>query len=396
MLQELKYQRVQTLLYYPHFPVDKAATIAARYQRQLILKGFGAEAQGKLDGARVLVIGAGGLGCPALQYLTAAGVGTIGLVDGDIVSLTNLHRQVLYDMADLGVLKVHAAAKKLQAMNDAVQILPYAENIHTGNCIQCFQDFDIILDGTDNFATRYLLNDAAALLGKPLVFGAVSQYEGQVAVFNAGENAINYRDLFPHPPAAGEVLNCAEAGVLGVLPGIIGTLMASETIKLITRIGESLAGRIYTFNLLTNQGYDIKINPNPEGRALIPRTVKEFEKMDYAWLCGDLATEAEISVEQFRNLLPGDSIRVIDVREPHELPALDIPHERLPLSLLESQLDELDATTVVFICQSGKRSQQAANWLKKRNNRVKNIYSLAGGMNNYQLPTTEKYGNQET
>lgn len=396
MLPELKSQRVQTLLYYPHFPVDNPSTIADRYQRQLILKGFGAEAQGKLDAARVLVVGAGGLGCPALQYLTAAGVGTIGLVDGDIVSLTNLHRQVLYGTADLGVLKVDAASKKLRAMNDGVDIIPYAENIHTGNCIRLLGQYDIILDGSDNFATRYMINDAATLLGKPLVFGAVSQYEGQVAVFNAGNNAVNYRDIFPHPPAAGEVLNCAEAGVLGVLPGIIGTLMASETIKLIAGIGESLAGRIYTFNLLTNQGYDIKINPNQEGRTLIPRTVEEFEKMDYAWLCGDLATEAEISVEQFRNSLPDSSIRVIDVRELHELPELDIPHERLPLSLLESQLDALDATTVVFICQSGKRSQQAANWLKTRNKRVKNIYSLAGGMNTYQLPLTEKYGNQET
>lgn len=344
----------------------------------------------------MLVVGAGGLGCPALQYLVAAGIGTIGIVDADLVSITNLHRQVLYDMGDIGQLKVVSAERKLRALNDEVTIISYPVYIDTSNCIKLLEGYEIIIDCTDNFTSRYLLNDATALLGKPLVYGAVSQYEGQVAVFNTGDFGVNYRDIFPTPPAAGEVLNCAEAGVLGVLPGIIGTMQASETIKLITGIGETLVNRIFTFNLLTNQVYDIHIKPNPEAKAFLPQTIDAFEKIDYGWLCGEGSPEFEIDLIRFSQLVLDKNTRVIDVRELHEIPILDIAHERLPLSLLQTALDTKDEENIVFVCQSGKRSLEAAKWLKERDGKVKNIYSLAGGMLNYSRPTTEKDGNQKT
>ncbi|HSF45683.1 MAG TPA: HesA/MoeB/ThiF family protein, partial [Chitinophagaceae bacterium] len=226
-----------------------------RYQRQIILKGFGVAAQDKLAAAKVLVIGAGGLGCPALQYLVAAGLGHIGIVDHDIVSESNLHRQVLFNMEDVGRAKVEVASEKLSALNPDIKLETWKVNFAHQQCVDLLSQFDIVLDGTDNFATRYLVNDACVLWKKPLVFGAVSQFEGQVAVFNVlrqdGSRSSNYRDLFPVPPKAGEILNCAEAGVLGVLPGIIGTMQAAEVIKLVTELGEPLIDKLLTYNALT-------------------------------------------------------------------------------------------------------------------------------------------------
>jgi adenylyltransferase/sulfurtransferase len=229
-----------------------------RYHRQIILPEFGEIGQQKLLKAKVLVIGAGGLGCPALQYLTAAGIGTIGIVDDDVVSLNNLHRQVLYSVNDIGLSKAERAAHILEQLNPDINIIAYNERLENQNAITLFHDFDIVVDGTDNFSTRYMINDACVLLNKPLVYGAISLFEGQVSVFrNQNADDVNYRDIFPDPPKEGEVLNCAEAGVLGVLPGIIGTMMANETIKLLTGIGDSLINQLLTYNALNNQVYQL-------------------------------------------------------------------------------------------------------------------------------------------
>src|SRR5258705_2623718 len=261
-----------------------------RYHRQIILPEFGEEGQQKLIFAKVLVIGAGGLGCPALQYLTAAGIGTIGIVDDDVVALNNLHRQVLYSVNDIGLSKAERATQILQQLNPEIKIIAYNERLTTQNALSLIDEFDIIIDGTDNFSTRYMINDACVLLNKPLVYGAISQFEGQVSVFNPqplkGSNeAVNYRDLFPDPPRDGEVLNCAEAGVLGVLPGIIGSMMANETIKLIAGIGELLVNRLLTYNALTNQVYELKLPVNEETCKLLPKNKTEFLNTDYEWLC---------------------------------------------------------------------------------------------------------------
>jgi adenylyltransferase/sulfurtransferase len=368
-----------------------------RYHRQMILKGFGEAAQEKLGKAKVLVAGAGGLGCPALLYLTAAGVGTIGIIDFDRVALSNLHRQVLYTMEDIGHPKAVCAAHRLKALNDQVHLLTYTDRLETANCIGIFSQFDIIIDGSDNFATRYMINDACVLLGKPLVYGAVSQYEGQVAVFNEGPDGVNYRDIFPHPPQAGEVLNCAEAGVLGVLPGLIGTMQASEAIKLITGIGDPQINRLYNFNVLTNLSYDLEIAVDPGSRSLIPASFSDFEQTDYEWLCGEANHILEISGDTFNELLNKEQTRVIDVREPGEQPIITaFAHDNLPLSLIREKLGGLQEETVVFVCQSGKRSLQAAMWLRAIEGPVKNIFSLQGGLMNYEPPQTAKYGTQET
>lgn len=357
--------------------------IFARYHRQMILKGFGKEGQEKLNLARVLVVGAGGLGCPALLYLVAAGVATIGIVDHDKVSLSNLHRQVLYSEADIGHPKVSIAAKKLQMMNEMVTIIPYETKLTVSNCLEFFSNYDIILDGSDNFPTRYLINDACVLTGKPLVYGAVSQYDGQVAVFNVN-GGVNYRDLFPTPPKDGEVLNCAESGVLGVLPGIIGSMQANETIKLITGIGESLVNRLYTFNALTMQSYDIQISANPLSAFLIPPDVESFTQKDYDWECGIPTTDLEIDHKQFDKLL-SENITVIDVRNPDETPFItSFDHQKIPLSILQESFDEISGETVVFICQSGKRSLHAAQMFREWSGSEKNIFSLKGGILNYE------------
>ncbi|MBC6492320.1 ThiF family adenylyltransferase [Flavihumibacter stibioxidans] len=364
--------------------------ISDRYNRQLILKGFGEKAQEKLASAKILVIGAGGLGCPALLYLVAAGVGQIGIVDHDQVSLSNLHRQVLYDMDDIGKPKASMAALKLGRLNDQVTITPLPIRLQPTNCLGLLAEYDIILDGTDNFAARYMVNDACVLLDKPLVYGAVSQYEGQVAIFNVGETRTNYRDLFPHPPAAGEVLNCAEAGVLGVLPGIIGTMQAAEAIKLITGIGQPLVNRLYTFNVLGYDSYELIIEPTPLSASLIPPDAEHFSETNYDWLCGLVSTEFEIDNSIFHSLLSKENTLIIDVREEGETPLADgFPHRQLPLSLLKEKLQDLEAETVVFFCQSGKRSLQAAQWLKEINGPVKNIFSLQGGILNWRSPISE-------
>jgi adenylyltransferase/sulfurtransferase len=256
-----------------------------QYKRQLILKELGKEGQDKLRRAKVLVVGAGGLGCPALQYITAAGVGTIGIVDFDLIDISNLHRQVLYTFDDIGKPKAETAAAKLRTMNPDAEILVYPITLTKRNALEIIAGFDLIIDGTDNLTSRYLINDTCVSLGKPFVFGAVWQFEGQIGVFNlSNENegyTSNYRDLFPNPPDPSTSPSCIEAGVLGVLPGIIGTLQATEAIKIITGIGKPLANKILTYSALHNSFYEFHISPVEKVNGLMPSDENEFRNFDY-------------------------------------------------------------------------------------------------------------------
>ncbi|MEP7109662.1 MAG: HesA/MoeB/ThiF family protein [Ferruginibacter sp.] len=359
-----------------------------RYQRQVILEEFGEAGQRKLLQSKVLVIGAGGLGCPALQYLAAAGVGNIGIADDDLVSITNLHRQVLYSTFDIGFSKAEIARHSLTRLNPDINIIAYKERVTTENALLLIGAYDIVIDGTDNFSSRYMINDACSLLNKPLVYGAVSKFEGQVAIFNCqgknGEIAINYRDLFPQPPKDGEILNCAEAGVLGVLPGIIGTMQANETIKLITGIGKPLINSLLTYNALNNQVYEFVLTAGKETSFLVPKTVSAFEQMDYDWLCSSTNRSFEIGVAQFDHLRSETGIEIIDVRERDELPLVTVfKYERIPMSQFKEKIPSIKNETVILFCQTGKRSLQAAQWLFDTFGESKKIFSLQGGILNW-------------
>jgi len=353
-----------------------------RYHRQIILPEFGEEGQQKLLKTKVLVIGAGGLGCPVLQYLTAAGVGIIGIVDDDVVSLNNLHRQVLYSVNDIGLSKAERATDILQKLNPDIRIIAYNERLVNQNALTFIDEFDIIIDGTDNFSTRYMINDACVLMNKPLIYGAISQFEGQVSIFrNANAADVNYRDIFPDPPKDGEVLNCAEAGVLGILPGIIGTMMASETIKLITGIGELLVNQLLTYNALNNQVYVLNLSVQQNTRSLIPKNENEFLKTDYVWLCTTPVSQEEIDAITFNNMVAKGNADVIDVRELHELPTVnEFEHIRIPLAQLADNSSVIKSGTVIAFCQSGKRSLQAAKILNGIFGKSKKVYSLRGGI----------------
>lgn len=356
---------------------------AERYNRQIILNGFGKAAQLKLSGAKVLVIGAGGLGCPALQYLAAAGLGHIGIVDDDIIALSNLHRQVLFSTADIHQLKVEIAAKKLQEMNPGIEIIPYPLRLEKNNILDILEGYDIVLDGTDNFQSRYLINDACALLGKPLIFAAVSGYEGQLAIFNTRDEkqqCSNYRDLFPIPPEPGEIPNCAEAGVLGVLPGIIGTMAAAETIKLISGIGKPLINKLLHYNLLTNEQYEMSINTAHD--YTLPKTKTDFLNMEYGYSHNLAKGYIEIDAPQLVSLQQGVSTLIIDVRERHEVPVLDTGiFNKIPMSEFHTFLKtDIAAENIVLICQHGIRSVAAAEALLEKYGCAKKIYSLKGGI----------------
>ena len=359
-----------------------------RYQRQLMLNDFGLEAQEKLSNAKVLVIGAGGLGCPILQYLVAAGVGHIGIADDDTISYSNLNRQILFGQQDVGSFKVDIAKEKLLLMNETIAIKTWKQRWSQKDCLNHFKDYNIIIDATDNFASRYLINDACVLLGKPLVFGAVSKFEGQVAVFNVPinekEKTVNYRDLFPEPPNNDEVLNCEEAGVIGVLPGIIGTMMANETIKLITGIGEPLLDRLLTYNSLNNHFFEMDLLAMPETAKMIPAGADEFKAFNYDWFC-NLNSNFDLKHEDFEIMMNEQDIQIVDVREQGEEPFIhDFNHIHIPLSHLKVQIPDIDAQTIVLFCQSGKRSAGAAEILSKHYGKSRKIYSLKDGIAGWQ------------
>jgi adenylyltransferase/sulfurtransferase len=356
-----------------------------RYQRQIFLKEFGAAGQQKLLSAKVLVIGAGGLGCPVLLYLAASGVGTIGIVDFDVVDISNLHRQILYSVDDINKSKVETAAKKIKALNPEIEIQTFNLKLNNQNALQIISDYDIVIDGSDNFSTRYLVNDACMLLNKPLVYGAVLRFEGQVGVFNLADNKsgikTNYRDLFPHPPDAGETLSCKEAGVLGVVPGIIGTMQAIEAIKIITEIGKPLYNKIISFNILNNSYYDFEISPNEKAIAFIPKNEAEFLIYNYDWFCGVPQSSEEITVEEFEALRSEEIVSIIDVREKSELPLVsEFDFTQIPMSEFEQVISSFEKSgTIVVFCQTGKRSAKAVQILKNIFPGCK-AYSLTGGI----------------
>lgn len=356
-----------------------------RYRRQILLKDFGEDGQKKLLKAKVLIIGVGGLGCPALQYLAAAGAGTIGIVDFDVVDISNLQRQILFAADDIGKFKVDAAAKKLKEFNPEIIIHKFDLKLDNHNALQIISEYDLIIDGTDNFSTRYLVNDACVLLNKPLVYGAVLRFEGQVGVFNLAEKETgiktNYRDLFPKPPEADSVLSCNEAGVLGVVTGVIGTMQAAESIKIITGIGETLCNSVVSYNLLTNKFYKFTISQSEKRESLTPKSESEFLNFNYDWFCGKSKLLKEISIKEFDDLFSKEKIRIIDVREKNELPLVsEFELDQIPLSEFEENISSIDLSdTIVLICQTGNRSIKAVEILKQKTADCK-AYSLTGGI----------------
>lgn len=320
-----------------------------RYSRHFILDGFGEQAQGKLKSAKVLVIGAGGLGCPALQYLVAAGVGTIGIADGDVVSLSNLQRQVLYGVDDIGKNKAEVAKSHLSQLNPEIEIHTIPEYLGIDNILSIIEFYDVVIDGSDNFATRYLVNDACVIAGRPLVYGAVFKFTGQLSVFNFNGGP-TYRCLFPEAPETGEMPGCGEIGVLGVLPGIIGTYQASEAIKIITGVGEVLSGKMMTIDLLENNTSYFEFKLVQGNRALT-----ELKNTEY--LC---ETVKEISWTEFELLRNKENVRLIDVREVVEFQRQNIGGENIPLSrFIELAGDFPASETLVIHCQSGVRAKKA-------------------------------------
>lgn len=364
-----------------------------RYQRQVILQGFGAVSQNLLSAAKVLVIGAGGLGCPALQYLAAAGVGTIGIADADTVSISNLHRQVLFNTADLGSLKVQVARERLEKMNAEICLISHPVFLKKENIFDVLKSYDFVLDGTDNFESRYLINDACVMLGKPLVFAAVSGFEGQLAIFNVTDEqglTCNYRDIFPIPPRSGEIKNCAENGVLGVLPGIIGTMAAAEMIKLIARIGRPLVNKLLHYNLLSLEQFEMNISPGND--YFIPATENDFLEFYSSSPIELKPGFTEIDAAQLTLLQEDKSILIIDVREAYEEPVLKeylfkkkAGFKQVPMSEFQPFLNtDVLEKNVVFICQHGIRSITAAKMLKEKYGNDKNIYSLQGGIEKWR------------
>ncbi len=327
-----------------------------RYSRHLKLEGFGADAQIKLKQASVLVVGAGGLGCPCLLYLAAAGIGMLGIADSDIVSVSNLQRQVLYDTNDIGLLKTEAAKTHLQNRNPLVEINTHPR-ITTENVVDIIARYDLVIDGSDNFETRYLLNDACVLANKPYIYGALFKFEGQVSTFNYN-NGPTYRCLYPTPPNAGDVPACSEAGVLGVLPGIIGTMQATEAIKVITSIGEPLSGKALMINLLTNSydTYGIKLNPKNKILSGIQSVNETGEN-------------AHLSISYFtlQSWLETEDILLIDVREENEFEAFNIGGINVPYSEIEELLTNFNKDKkIVIICQTGARSLNVLSRLKDK------------------------------
>lgn len=345
-----------------------------RYIRQTILKDFGPKAQERLSQSKVLVIGAGGLGIPVLTYLNAMGVGTLGIVDGDSVSVSNLHRQVLYNEADVGLSKVRIAIQKLKAQNTSTQLVSFERFLTKENALEIIADYDVVVDASDNFPTRYLVNDGCVLLGKPFVYGALHGFEGQVSVFNHNDGP-TYRCLFPNMPGPNEVPDCNMNGVLGVIPGIVGNLQALEVVKIVTGVGEVLSGKLLLFDGLSQNFQHIKFSLDPDNRNL------NGLKPSYDFECTSSLPFIETS--ELEQLMETDSIQLIDVRTSKEFFAdhLEGAHH-IPLDALMERKSEIDfERPAYFICQSGVRSQKAIELL--HNHKTKSdLINVKGGMNN--------------
>jgi adenylyltransferase/sulfurtransferase len=353
-----------------------------RYSRQLSLPGFGAEGQRKLGASKILIIGAGGLGSPAALYLAAAGAGTIGVVEFDKVDASNLHRQILYSSADVGKPKIDVARERILAANPNVDVVCFEERLTSANALEIMRGFDVVIDASDNFPTRYLVNDASVILGIPSVYGSIHRFEGQLSVFGA-EGGPCYRCLFREPPPAGAVPNCAEAGVLGVLPGIIGTMQATEAIKLVTDTGEPMIGRLLLFDALTMNFRTVALRRDPECPSCGSAATRTL--IDYDRLCGitdDMSSEIpELTPRELADLLAcGETIDVVDVREEYEWNVGRIPGARLvPLSRFANELPTLDGSNeIVLYCKTGVRSLYAAQQLAAAG--VSNVANLTGGI----------------
>lgn len=369
----------------------------ARYNRHIIIPEFGLAAQQKLKNAKVLVIGSGGLGSPLLLYLAAAGVGTLGIIDYDLVEDSNLHRQVLFCVDSIGSSKVNAAKERLLNLNPHINIHVYETQLTSRNALTLLKDYDVIADGTDNFPTRYLINDACVILGKTNVYASIFQFEGQVTVFNylnsQGDRGPNYRDLFSLPPPVGLVPNCAEGGVLGVLPGIIGSMQALEVIKVITGIGEILNGRLFSFDALTfeSRTFNLKRNPANPLNGINP-TIKEL--IDYEEFCGVKVVERKVKEITARDLYDwqvlGEDFQLIDVRELIEYEEVNIGAHLVPLAGILNYADSISREKKVVIhCKMGGRSAKAIRQLEDRWG-FQNLYNLQGGImayiNEVQMP----------
>jgi molybdopterin/thiamine biosynthesis adenylyltransferase/rhodanese-related sulfurtransferase len=374
----------------------------ARYSRHLILPEVGMEGQQKLKAAKVVCVGTGGLGAPLAMYLAAAGVGTIGLVDFDIVDASNLQRQIIHSTATVGKLKVDSAEVMLKGLNPYLNVVKHNTMLTSANAMEILKDYDVIADGTDNFQTRYLVNDACVLLNKPNAYGSIFRFEGQASVFGTKEGPC-YRCLYPEPPPPGLVPSCAEGGVLGILPGLVGVIQATETIKLILGIGEPLIGRLLLVDALGMSFRTLKLRKNPDCPVCGPSpTVTEL--IDYDQFCGiappsqvgplEVARDKavadhpvvdgipQITVQELKHKLDAkEDVFVLDVREPHEYPIANLGAPLIPVGSIEARLGELAAQRnreVVVHCRSGARSQKAALVLKQAG--FTNVSNLAGGI----------------
>jgi sulfur-carrier protein adenylyltransferase/sulfurtransferase len=353
-----------------------------RYARHLSIPEFGEKNQDKLKSAKILVVGAGGLGSPALLYLAAAGIGKIGIIDFDRVELSNLQRQVLFDEKDIDQLKSEIAARKLNNLNSDIEIEYYSDKIKLDNVYSFIDSYDLILDGSDNFETRYLLNDACVIRGKTLIHGSIYRFEGHVSVFNHlredGLRGPNYRDLFPVPPDPAAVPNCSESGVLGVLPGLIGTIMVAEVIKIITGIGEILDGKLLIFNLLDMKSRVFKLNKQSDV------LIKELTESNISYCSNESQINMNvqsITVEELKSMMESKQpFQLIDVRESFEKEIADIGGTLIPLSeILEKSNEIATEGKVIFYCRSGRRSEDAIKLLGK-NEDTSRFYNLIGGI----------------
>jgi adenylyltransferase/sulfurtransferase len=369
-----------------HLP-DLTPQETARYSRHLIMPEVGMEGQKRLKAASVLLIGAGGLGSPLGLYLAAAGVGRLGLVDFDVVDFSNLQRQILHGTADVGRSKLQSARDRIQAVNPEVRIDLYETRLTSSNALQLFEPYDIIIDGTDNFPTRYLVNDACVLLKKPNVYGSIFRFDGQASVFYPGKGPC-YRCLYPEPPPPGEVPSCAEGGVLGILPGLIGCIQATEAVKLILGRGEPLVGRLLLYDALQMKFREFKVRRNPKcpvcGDA--PTVTK---LIDYEQFCGVRGQEApaaaaagpEVTAEELkRRIDQGEELFILDVRNPEEFQICRIPGSTLlPLPQLPQRFRELSRDRELIVhCKSGMRSQKAIQFLREQG--FTNLVNVKGGI----------------
>jgi sulfur-carrier protein adenylyltransferase/sulfurtransferase len=390
-----------------HLPLSPSPLDAdelQRYHRHLILPEIGADGQRRLKAARVLLIGAGGLGSPAALYLAAAGVGHLGVVDADDVELSNLQRQVLHDTESVGTPKVDSAAARLRAINPHVDVVTHRTRLTSANAMRLLADYDVVVDGSDNFPTRYLVNDACVLLGTPNVYGSVLRFDGQASVFSFGDGPC-YRCLFREPPPPALVQNCADSGVLGVLPGLIGVVQATETIKLITEAGETLAGRLLLVDGLRMRFRTIDVARDPEFRACGTHEITTL--IDYEAFCGvvpdapthapetDEGDEDEITPRALAaRMHAGATLSLLDVREPYEWTIARLPDARLvPLDALPDAVTTLDPSAeLVVYCHHGIRSAAAVEWLRERG--FQRARNLTGGIDRWSRevdPSTRRY-----